>query len=97
MRENEKQTNDPVGSEANPKASEMDQAIGGGGEDMEDWGTNHDITPPSKVQHPDAQCWLRARSFQVGAVEFGDELFGALYIMDRAPFIFFNTIALPAY
>ena len=50
--------------------------------DMEDWGTNHDITPPSKVQRPNAQCWLRARSLRVGVVEFGDELFGALYIED---------------
>ena len=64
---------------------------------MEDRGTNHDITPPSKVQHPDARCWLRARSPQVGAVEFGDKLLGALYMADRAPFVFFNTIALPAY
>ena len=64
---------------------------------MEDWGTNHDITPPSKVQRPNAQCWLRVRSLWVGAVAFGNELLGALYIMDRAPFIFFNTIALPAY
>ena len=30
-------------------------------------------------------------------MEFGDELFGALYIADRVPFIFFNTIALPVY
>ena len=30
-------------------------------------------------------------------MEFGDELLGALYITDRVPFIFFNTIALPAY
>ena len=65
--------------------------------DMEDWGINHDITPPSKVQRPDARCWLRARSLRVGAVKFGDELLGALYIADGAPFIFFNTIALPAY
>ena len=64
--------------------------------DMED-GTNHDITPPSKVQRPDARCWLRVRSLWVGAVEFSDELLGALYIMGRAPFVFFNTIALPAY
>ena len=33
----------------------------------------------------------------MGAVEFGNELFGALYIVDRAPFVFFNTITLPAY
>ena len=59
--------------------------------DMEDQGMNHDITPPSKVQRPDARCWLRARSLQVGGVEFGDELLGALYI------VVFNTIALPAY
>ena len=65
--------------------------------DMESQGTNHDITPPSKVQHPDAQCWLRMRSLWVSAVEFGDELFGALDIMDRVPFVFFNTITLPAY
>ena len=65
--------------------------------DMEDQGTNHDITLPSKVQRPDARCWLRARSLQVGAVAFGDELLGALYITDGVPFIFFNAIALPAY
>ena len=65
--------------------------------DMEDWGINHDITPPSKVQRPDARCWLRARSLRVGAVEFGDELLGALYITDGVPFVFFNTIALPVY
>ena len=64
---------------------------------MESRGMNHDITPPSKVQHPDAWHWLRARSLWVSVVEFGDELLGALYIMDRAPFVFFNTIALPAY
>ena len=64
---------------------------------MEDRGTNHDITPPSKVQRPDARCWLRARSLRVGVVEFGDELLGALYIVDGVPFVFFNTIALPAY
>ena len=58
---------------------------------------NHDITPPSKVQHPNARCWLRARSLQVGAVEFGNKLLGALYIADGVPFIFFNTIARPAY
>ena len=46
---------------------------------------------------PNAQCWLRARSLQVGAVEFGDKLLGALYIADGAPFVFFNAIALPAY
>ena len=30
-------------------------------------------------------------------MEFSDELLGALYIADGAPFVFFNTIALPAY
>ena len=30
-------------------------------------------------------------------MEFGDELFGALYIADGVPFVFFNTIAFPAY
>ena len=65
--------------------------------DMEDQGTNHDITPPSKVRHPDAQCWLRVRSLWVGAVEFGNELLGALYITNGTPFVFFNPIALPAY
>ena len=30
-------------------------------------------------------------------MEFSNELLGALYIADRAPFIFFNTIALPVY
>ena len=33
----------------------------------------------------------------VGVVEFGNELLGALYIVGRVPFVFFNTIALPAY
>ena len=33
----------------------------------------------------------------MGVVEFGDELLGALYIAGGAPFVFFNTIALPAY
>ena len=32
MRKNEKETDDPVGSEADPKASEMSQAIRGEGE-----------------------------------------------------------------
>ena len=58
---------------------------------------NHDITPPSKVQRPDARYWLRARSLWVGAVEFGDKLLGALYITNGVPFVFFNAIALPAY
>ena len=65
--------------------------------DMEDRGMNHDITPPSKVQHPDARCWLRVRSLWVGVVEFGDELLGTLYIVDGALFVLFNTIAFPAY
>ena len=65
--------------------------------DMEDWGMNHDITPPSKVQCPNAQCWLRVRSLWVGVVEFGNKLLGALYIVDGVPFVFFNTIALPVY
>ena len=38
MRENEKETNYPIGSEANPKVSEMGQAIGGGGEASEGHG-----------------------------------------------------------
>ena len=64
---------------------------------MESQGMNHDITPPSKVQCPNAQCWLRMRSLWVSVVEFGDELFGALDIMDGVPFVFFNTITPPAY
>ena len=64
---------------------------------MESRGINHDIILRSKVQHPNAQCWLRARSLQVSAEEFGDKLLGALYITDGAPFVFFNTIALPVY
>ena len=86
--------------EANPKVQKQVELS-----EVEAWlrktmvsrGTNHDITPPSKVQHPDAQCWLRARSLRVSVVEFDDKSLGALYITDRAPFIFFNTIALPAY
>ena len=35
MRENEKQADDPVGSEANLKALEMGQVIGGGGKALE--------------------------------------------------------------
>ena len=65
--------------------------------DMGNQGTNHDITPPSKVQCPDAQCWLRVSSLWVGAVEFGNELLEALYIANGAPFVFFNPIALPVY
>ena len=38
MRENGKQADDPSGSEANPKALEMGQAIGGGGEALEGHG-----------------------------------------------------------
>ena len=38
MKENEKQANDPVGLEANPKVSEMGQAVGGGGEALEGHG-----------------------------------------------------------
>ena len=38
MREKEKQTDDPVGLEANPKVLEMDRAIGGGGEASEGHG-----------------------------------------------------------
>ena len=33
----------------------------------------------------------------MGVVEFSNELLGALYITDGAPFVFFNTIALPEY
>ena len=64
---------------------------------MESQGMNHDITPPSKVQRPNAWHWLRVRSLQVSVVELGSELLGALYITDGTPFVFFNTIALPAY
>ena len=47
MRENEKQANDPVGSEANPKALEMGQAIGGEGVARRTWGTRgQTITSP---------------------------------------------------
>ena len=38
MRENEKQTDDPVGSEVDLKASEIGQAIGGGSEGLEGHG-----------------------------------------------------------
>ena len=38
MRKNEKKTDNPVGSEANPKALEMGQAIGGGGKALEGYG-----------------------------------------------------------
>ena len=38
MRKNEKESNNSVGSEANPKALEMGQAIGGGGKASEAYG-----------------------------------------------------------
>ena len=38
MRENEKQTDDPVGSEVDLKASEMRRAVGGGSEGLEGHG-----------------------------------------------------------
>ena len=38
MRKNEKETDDPVGLEANLKASEMGQAVRGGGEALEGHG-----------------------------------------------------------
>ena len=38
MRENEKQADNSVGSEANLKASETGQAVGGGGEALEGHG-----------------------------------------------------------
>ena len=38
MRGNEKQADDPVGLEANPKASENGQALRGGGEALEGHG-----------------------------------------------------------
>ena len=38
MRENEKQADDPIGLEANPKALEMGQVIGSGGEALEGHG-----------------------------------------------------------
>ena len=38
MRKNEKKTDDPVGLEANAKASEMGQAVRGGGEALEGYG-----------------------------------------------------------
>ena len=38
VKENEKETDDPIGSEANPKASEMGQAISSGGGALEGHG-----------------------------------------------------------
>ena len=38
MRKNEKEADDPVGLEANPKVSEMGQAVRGGGEALEGHG-----------------------------------------------------------
>ena len=38
MRESEKQADNPVGLEANPKVSEMGRAVGGGGEALEGHG-----------------------------------------------------------
>ena len=42
MRKNEKETDNPVGLEADPKASEMGQAVGGGGEALEGHGGSGD-------------------------------------------------------
>ena len=42
MRENETQADDPVGSEVDPKASEMGRAIGGGSEGSEQYGGSAD-------------------------------------------------------
>ena len=42
MRENEKQTDDPVGSEVDLKVSEMGQAVGGGSEGSEGHGGQGD-------------------------------------------------------
>ena len=39
---NEKQADNPVGSEGNPKALETGQAVGGGGEASEDHGDSGD-------------------------------------------------------
>ena len=65
---------------------------------MGSWGTNHDLTPPSKVQRPDAQEEsLRASHVWVGAMELSDKSLGALDIVGRVPLIFFDTIPLPAY
>ena len=46
-----------------------------------------------------SQCTVLAKDkgLWVSVVEFGNELFGALDIMDRAPFVFFDTITLPVY
>ena len=42
MRNNEKETDDPVGLEADPKASEMGRAVRGGGEALEGHGGSGD-------------------------------------------------------
>ena len=65
---------------------------------MESQGMNHDITPPSKVQCPDAQQgWIKTGCLRVSMMELGDESFGALDVSGWAPFIFFDTITFPAY
>ena len=42
IRMNQKETNDPVGSEVNPNTSEMGQSVGGGGEASEGHGGSRD-------------------------------------------------------
>ena len=54
MRENEKQTDDPVGLEVDLKVSEMGQAIGGGSKGLEGHGgpgPNHDTAIHSLPVH----------------------------------------------
>ena len=65
MRENEKKADDPVGLEANPKASEMGKAIRASEVEarlwkvMESQETNHGITPPFKGAA--SQCTMLAK------------------------------------
>ena len=66
VRQNEKETDDPVGSEANPKVLEMSQAVGGGGEASEGHGGSGD--------KPWQLCLLCQMMEGAGYVwEFGDE------------------------
>ena len=42
VRKNQKETDDPVGSEVNPNTSKMGRAVGGGGEALEGHGGSRD-------------------------------------------------------
>ena len=78
MRENEKQANDPMGSEATPKTLEMGQAIRCGGKASEGHGMNHDSSDPKRLCTFLLQCKL---NFQDCKDLFQDETTKVNYIL----------------